>query len=101
VLEKKQMEIRIQKSKNCDLKKKALKAHFKNSKYIMIGLIKNVWKLMTENYKMLEDIKECLNNSLVYKVSSRTARATQRNPVSKNQKKKTNKKKCLNKKRRG
>jgi Sec-independent protein translocase protein TatA len=33
--------------------------------------------------------------SLVYKVSSRTARATQRNPVSKNQKKKkkkTNKK---------
>jgi hypothetical protein len=28
--------------------------------------------------------------SLVYKVSSRTARATQRNPVSKNQKKKKN-----------
>jgi hypothetical protein len=27
--------------------------------------------------------------SLVYRVSSRTARATQRNPVSKNQKKKT------------
>jgi hypothetical protein len=27
--------------------------------------------------------------SLVYKMSSRTARATQRNPVSKNQKKKT------------
>jgi hypothetical protein len=31
--------------------------------------------------------------SLVYKVSSRTARATQRNPVSKNQKKKKKKKK--------
>jgi hypothetical protein len=30
--------------------------------------------------------------SLVYKVSSRTARATQRNPVSKNQKKKKKKK---------
>jgi hypothetical protein len=29
--------------------------------------------------------------SLVYRVSSRTARATQRNPVSKNQKKKKNK----------
>jgi hypothetical protein len=33
--------------------------------------------------------------SLVYKVSSRTARATQRNPVSKNQKKKKKKKKFL------
>jgi hypothetical protein len=33
--------------------------------------------------------------SLVYKVSSRTARAIQRNPVSKNQKKK--KKSCLKK----
>jgi hypothetical protein len=32
--------------------------------------------------------------SLVYKVSSRTARAIQRNPVSKNQKKKKGKKKC-------
>jgi hypothetical protein len=31
--------------------------------------------------------------SLIYKVSSRTARATQRNPVSKNQKKKKKKKK--------
>jgi hypothetical protein len=31
--------------------------------------------------------------SLVYKVSSRTARATQKNPVSKNQKKKKKKKK--------
>jgi hypothetical protein len=31
--------------------------------------------------------------SLVYKVSSRTARATQRNPVSKNQKKKKKKEK--------
>jgi hypothetical protein len=31
--------------------------------------------------------------SLVYKVSSRTARATQRNPVSKNQKKKKKEKK--------
>jgi hypothetical protein len=31
--------------------------------------------------------------SLVYRVSSRTARATQRNPVSKNQKKKKKKKK--------
>jgi hypothetical protein len=31
--------------------------------------------------------------SLVYKVSSRTARATQRNPVSKNQNKQTNKQK--------
>jgi hypothetical protein len=31
--------------------------------------------------------------SLVYKVSSRTARATQRNPVSKNQKKEKRKKK--------
>jgi hypothetical protein len=30
--------------------------------------------------------------SLVYRVSSRTARATQRNPVSKNQKKKEEKK---------
>jgi hypothetical protein len=30
--------------------------------------------------------------SLVYRVSSRTARATQRNPVSKNKKQKTNKK---------
>jgi hypothetical protein len=29
--------------------------------------------------------------SLVYKVSSRTARATQRNPISKNKKQKTNK----------
>ena len=29
--------------------------------------------------------------SLVYRVSSRTARATQRNPVSKNQKEKENK----------
>jgi hypothetical protein len=33
--------------------------------------------------------------SLVYRVSSRTARATQRNPVSKNQKKKKKKKKVL------
>jgi hypothetical protein len=31
--------------------------------------------------------------SLVYKVSSRTARATQRNPVSKNQKKKKRRRK--------
>jgi hypothetical protein len=31
--------------------------------------------------------------SLVYKVSSRTARATQRNPVSKNKQNKTNKQK--------
>jgi hypothetical protein len=31
--------------------------------------------------------------SLVYRVSSRTARATQRNPVSKNEKQKTNKQK--------
>jgi hypothetical protein len=40
--------------------------------------------------------------SLVYRVSSRTARATQRNPVSKNQKNKikqnNNKKKISNKK---
>jgi hypothetical protein len=35
-------------------------------------------------------------SSLVYKVSSRTARATQRNPVSKNQKKKKKKKKKKN-----
>ena len=34
--------------------------------------------------------------SLVYKVSSRTARATQRKPVSKNQKKKKKKKKKNN-----
>jgi hypothetical protein len=34
--------------------------------------------------------------SLVYKVSSRTARATQRNPVSKNQKKKKKKKSLSN-----
>jgi hypothetical protein len=33
--------------------------------------------------------------SLVYRVSSRTARATQRNPVSKNQKKKERKKRKL------
>jgi hypothetical protein len=32
--------------------------------------------------------------SLVYRVSSRTPRATQRNPVSKNRKTKLNKKKC-------
>jgi hypothetical protein len=37
-------------------------------------------------------------DSLVYKVSSRTARATQRNPVSKNQKKKKKKKKKRKKK---
>jgi hypothetical protein len=36
-----------------------------------------------------------LKASLVYKVSSRTARATQRNPVSKKQKQKQNKKKKL------
>jgi hypothetical protein len=36
--------------------------------------------------------------SLVYRVSSRTARATQRNPVSKNQKKKTKTKKKKKKK---
>jgi hypothetical protein len=36
--------------------------------------------------------------SLVYKVSSRTARATQRNPVSKNQKKKKKRKKRKKKK---
>jgi hypothetical protein len=36
--------------------------------------------------------------SLVYRVSSRTARATQRNPVSKNQKPKTKKNKKKNKK---
>jgi hypothetical protein len=36
--------------------------------------------------------------SLVYKVSSRTARAIQRNPVSKNQKKKEKKKKRKEKK---
>jgi hypothetical protein len=35
--------------------------------------------------------------SLVYKVSSRTARAIQRNPVSKNQNKQTNKQKTKNK----
>jgi hypothetical protein len=35
--------------------------------------------------------------SLVYKVSSRTARAIQRNPISKNQKKKKKKKKETNK----
>jgi hypothetical protein len=34
-----------------------------------------------------------LEASLVYRVSSRTARAIQRNPVSKNQKKQTNKQK--------
>jgi hypothetical protein len=34
--------------------------------------------------------------SLVYKVSSRTARAIQRNPVSKNQNKQTNKKTKIN-----
>jgi hypothetical protein len=34
--------------------------------------------------------------SLVYRVSSRTARATQRNPVSKNQKRKKKKKKKNN-----
>jgi hypothetical protein len=34
--------------------------------------------------------------SLVYRVSSRTARATQRNPVSKKQKQNKNKKKELN-----
>jgi hypothetical protein len=34
--------------------------------------------------------------SLVYRVSSRTARATQRNPVSKNQKKKKKRKKKEN-----
>jgi hypothetical protein len=34
--------------------------------------------------------------SLVYKMSSRTARATQRNPVSKNQKKKKKRKKERN-----
>jgi hypothetical protein len=40
--------------------------------------------------------------SLVYRVSSRTARATQRNPVSKNKKtKKQNKKKKLKKKKDG
>ena len=37
--------------------------------------------------------------SLVYKVSSRTARATQRNPVSKKKKKQTNKKPKKQKKR--
>ena len=37
--------------------------------------------------------------SLVYKVSSRTARAIQRNPVSKNQKKKRKEKKRKGKKR--
>jgi hypothetical protein len=36
--------------------------------------------------------------SLVYKVSSRTARATQRNPVSKNQNRKTKQNKTKNKK---
>jgi hypothetical protein len=36
--------------------------------------------------------------SLVYRVSSRTARATQRNPVSKNQKKKKERKKRKGKK---
>jgi hypothetical protein len=36
--------------------------------------------------------------SLVYKVSSRTARATQRNPASKKPNKQTNKKKQQNKK---
>jgi hypothetical protein len=36
--------------------------------------------------------------SLLYKVSSRTARAIQRNPVSKKPKNKTNKKKTNNKK---
>jgi hypothetical protein len=35
--------------------------------------------------------------SLVYRVSSRTARATQRNPVSKNPKKTKNKNKKINK----
>jgi hypothetical protein len=35
--------------------------------------------------------------SLVYRVSSRTARATQRNPVSKNQKNKNKNKKIKNK----
>jgi hypothetical protein len=35
----------------------------------------------------------CISEFKVYKVSSRTARATQRNPVSKNQKKKKKKKK--------
>jgi hypothetical protein len=42
--------------------------------------------------------KESLEASLVYIVSSRTARATQRNPVSKNQKKKKKKKKRKEKK---
>jgi hypothetical protein len=37
--------------------------------------------------------------SLVYRVSSRTARATQRNPVSKNKNKQTNKQKTKIKKR--
>jgi hypothetical protein len=39
-----------------------------------------------------------LKASLVYRVSSRTARATQRNPVSKKQKQKQNKTKTKNKK---
>jgi hypothetical protein len=38
--------------------------------------------------------------SLVYKVSSRTARATQRNPVSKNQKKRKKEKKKKRKEKR-
>ena len=38
--------------------------------------------------------------SLVYKVSSRTARATQRNPVSKNKKAKNKNKKTQNKQKR-
>jgi hypothetical protein len=40
-----------------------------------------------------------LEASLVYRVSSRTARATQRNPVSKNQKKRKKEKKRKEKKR--
>ena len=39
--------------------------------------------------------------SLVYRASSRTARATQRNPVSKNQKKKTKQNKTLRAQRNG
>jgi hypothetical protein len=51
----------------------------------------NTWEAEAGRFLMFEA-------SLVYRVSSRTARATQRNPVSKKQNKQTNKQKIISSK---
>jgi hypothetical protein len=59
-----------------------------NQEYLCQAVVAHAFKLSTWEAEAGEFLSE---GSLVYRVSSRTARATQRNPVSKQTNKKTNK----------